>query len=34
MAQWVKNPTSNQEDVDSVPDFGEWIADVARIRCC
>ena len=25
MAQWVKNPTSTQEDVSSIPGLTQWV---------
>ena len=29
VAQWIKNPTSIQEDVISIPDLTQWVKDPA-----
>ena len=28
MAHWVMNPTSIQEDVDSIPGLDQWVKDL------
>ena len=32
MIQWVKNPGSIHEDVGLIPDFAQWIKDLALLR--
>ena len=27
VAEWVKNPTSNHEDVGSIPGLAQWVKD-------
>ena len=29
MAQWVTNPTSNHEDMCSIPGLTQWVKDLA-----
>ena len=29
MAQWLTNPTSNREDVGSIPGLIQWVKDLA-----
>ena len=34
MAQWVKNPPSILEDVDSIPGLAQWVKDTSVASSC
>ena len=31
MAQWIKNPTSVHENMDSIPGLPQWVKDTALL---
>ena len=32
VAQWIKNPTGIQEDVDSIPGLTQWVKDSVSLQ--
>ena len=34
VAQWIKNPASDHEDVDSIPGLSQWVKDPVQAGSC